>query len=598
MHVLATSRERLGISGEATYRIPPLPLPPAATELAASDALAFPAVKLFVERAREANDAFTLSDRNAVAVAEITRRLDGIALAIELAAARVRFLEVDRIASLLDRRFRLLANGERGTFGHHQTLRATIDWSYDQLGPLERELFTRLAVFAGGCTLDAVLGICAGEGLDSGEIFSALSALVDKSLVVFEAHERYRMLETMREYAGERLEASGRRNAIAARHASYFRAFIERISLAEGSGPYRDWLAPLESELDNLRAALSWTLGEEEDVVGGAAIAAAFVETSSLGRWTEWGEWNRRALDALEPAVAPEIRGRLLTRRAEFASHYGAFGGTTAAVAAAREAAALLQTCAEPKWRLEALNAYATALLRAGERDASLATAREGLELARASGDFVYQASFLRRIGSFLAESDPIEAGLAFEESVTLCRLLENDFGLALSQHWMSHMYFLNDQLAEAVEAVRAASSVRREMRDWRGLVAALVDLAAYRLAMRDAGDVAEPLREALEIVRRTDHSLGLAVVAQHAAALALVRGGATVAARLAGFADARLAALGSERDRVAAVARISLARELARALGPERARLLLAEGEWLNVTTADAEIATVLAAG
>jgi len=598
VHVLATSRERLGISGEATYRIPPLEGPPAAAELVAVDALAFPAIRLFVERAREANDAFEFTDRNAVAVAEITRRLDGIALAIELAAARVRFLEVDRIASLLDRRFRLLGNGERGALGHHQTLRATIDWSYDQLGPTERELFTRLAVFAGGCTLDAVLGVCADDGLDTGEIFTALSALVDKSLVVFEAHERYRMLETMREYAGERLDASGLRDAIARRHATFFRDFVERVSVAEGSGPYRLWLAPLEAELDNLRAALSWTLGNGEDVVCGAAIAAAFVETSSLGRWTEWGEWNRRALEALDPAAAPEIRGRLLTRRAEFASHYGAFGGTAAAVEAAREAVAMLRTSAETKWRLEALNAYATALLRAGEREASLATAREGLELARESHDFVYQASFLRRIGSFLAESDPIEAGLAFEESVTLCRLLENDFGLALSHHWMSHMYFANSQLPEAVEAVRTASRVRREMRDWRGLVYALADLAAYRLALGRVDDVAEPLREALEVVRRTEHSLGLAMLAQDAAALALARGSGAVAARLAGFADARFAALGSERERVASLQRIALARGLTDALGVERARLLLAEGEWVNVTTADTEIATVLAAG
>ncbi len=598
VHVLATSRERLGISGEATYRIPPLAAPPENAELTAADALGFPAIALFVARAREANDAFVLTDGNAVAVAEITRRLDGIALAIELAAARVRFLEVDRIASLLDRRFRLLGNGERGALGHHQTLRATIDWSYDQLGPTERELFTRLAVFAGGCTLDAVLGVCADDGLDTGEILSSLSALVDKSLVVFEGHERYRMLETMREYAGERLAASGQHDAIARRHATFFRAFVERVSLAEGSGPYRLWLAPLEVELDNLRAALNWTLGTGDDVVCGAAIAAAFVETSSLGRWTEWGEWNRRALEALGSTTAPEIRGRLLTRRSEFASHYGAFGGTTAAVAAAREAVALLLTSVETKWRLEALNASATALLGAGERDASLATAREGLDLARESHDFVYQASFLRRIGSFLADTDPIDAALAFEESVTLCRLLENDFGLALSQHWMSHMYFTNGQLSEAVEAVRTASRVRREMRDWRGLVAALVDLSAYRLALGSVDDVAEPLREALAIVRRTEHSLGLAMIAQDGAALALARGSGPVAARLAGFADARFAALGIERDRVAALQRVVLVRGLAEALTPERARLLVAEGEWINVTTADAEIASVLAAG
>jgi diguanylate cyclase (GGDEF)-like protein len=334
--VLATSRERLGISGEATYRVPPLMTPPASAHPAAADALAYPAIRLFVERARGANDVFELTDRNTPAVAEICRRLDGIALAIELAAARVRVLDVDRIASALDRRFRLLGTGDRGAFAHHQTLRATLDWSYDLLGPDERDLFARLAVFAGGFTLDAVIGVCSDDELDATQTFTVLSALVDKSLVAFEEHERYRILETMREYAGERLSESGRRETFARRHAAFFREFVERVSLSEGSGPYRAWLAPLENELDNLRAALNWTLREGNDVACGAAIAAAFVETSSLGRWTEWGDWNRAALAALDSNAEPAVRGRLLTRRAELASHYGAFGGTAAALEASR----------------------------------------------------------------------------------------------------------------------------------------------------------------------------------------------------------------------------------------------------------------------
>lgn len=595
--VLATSRERLGISGEATYRVPPLMAPPPNAQLAAVDALEFPAIRLFVERAREANDAFELTDRNTPAVAEICRRLDGIALAIELAAARVRVLDAERIATLLDQRFRLLGTGDRGALAHHQTLRATLDWSYELLGPAERELFARLAVFAGGFTLDAVVGICTDDALDASAAFTALSALVDKSLVAFEAHERYRILETMREYASERLTESGRRSAFAQRHAEFFRDFVERVSVAEGSGPYRTWLAPLEAELDNLRAALSWTLRDGHDVPCGAAIAAAFVETSSLGRWTEWGDWNRHALAELDPKTHPALRGRLLTRRAEFASHYGAFGGTATALEAAREAVTLLREGADTKWRLEALNAYATATRRAGRREDSLATAREGLDLARETHDFVYQASFLRRIASFLVDSDPTEAAPAFEESIALCRLLENDFGLALSHHWMSHMYYAFGQLPEAVDAARTAVMVRREMGDWRGLVQALTDFSAYKLALGRVDEVAEPLREALEIVRRTENALGLAFVAQNTAGLAAACGDGEAAAGLAGFSDARYRKLGIERERVPAAQREVLTERLQEVLGAERAARAVAEGEWHDATTADALIAAVLTA-
>jgi tetratricopeptide (TPR) repeat protein len=197
-----------------------------------------------------------------------------------------------------------------------------------------------------------------------------------------------------------------------------------------------------------------------------------------------------------------------------------------------------------------------------------------------------------------LAAPDPHDAALAFEESISLCRLLENDFGLALSQHWMSQMYFALGRLPEAVEAARTASRVRRDMGDWRGLVHALVDLAAYRLTLGTVAEVAKPLREALDVVRRTEHALGLAMIAQGTAALALARGEATVAARLTGFSDARLRTLGIERERVGTAQREALAADLAEGLGADRARLLVSEGEWLKATAADAEIAAVLAVG
>jgi diguanylate cyclase (GGDEF)-like protein len=594
IRVLTTSRERLGVADEATYRVPPLAIPAAHAVASAVDAGAYSAVALFVERARAADDTFELTDGNAAAVADICRRLDGIALAIELAAARVRVIDVARIADLLDSRFRLLNGGNRSGLAHHQTLRATIDWSYDLLGHAERTLFARLAAFVGGFTLEAILAVCVDADLEAESAFGALSALVDKSLVVFES-PRYRLLESTREYASERLAAAGERDALARRHAAFYRGLIDRMSLDEGHGSYRRWVAPLIDELENVRSALEWTLGAGNDVNTGAAIGAALVETSSLGRWSEWAAWNTRALAALSTVEAPLLRGRLLTRRAELATRYGAFSDAEA-LEASREAQQLLRAAPETKWRLEALNAYAETLIRANELVEALSVARAGLDVARERHDAVYQASFLRRLGSLLAPTDPLESAQMYEESIALCRALENDFGLALSYDGLSYLHFACGRLDEAIASARMACSVRRDMGDRRGLLYALADLAQVLLVGGQTDGVSEALREALDIVRTTENTLGLALVMQGTAAYALGSGAPDVAARLIGFADAAFGALGIARIPLGARLRGALAAGLEAALPPDRIAALLDRGARLEPAVALSDAAAVLA--
>jgi diguanylate cyclase (GGDEF)-like protein len=595
IRVLATSREPLGVAGEATYRVPPHAIPLPNTTLRAVDAAGYSAVALFVERAGAADDTFVLTDVNAPLIAEICRRLDGIALAIELAAARVRVLDVAQIAALLDSRFRMLGTNDRSALPHQQTLRATIDWSYDLLGTAERTLFARLAVFIGGFTLPAILDVCADDQLEADAVFGALSALVDKSLVVFEA-PRYRLLESTREYAAERLEAGGDRATLCARHATFYRAQIDNASLAEGQGSYRAWIAPLIDELDNIRAALEWTLGLGHEPLTGVEICAALVETSSLGRWSEWANWNTLACDAPAAAARPFLRGRVLTRRAELASRYGAFGGTEAELEAARAAYTLLRAAPETKWRLEALNAFAAALLHAEQHDEASVIAREGLALARAAHDFVYQASFLRRLASLLTAVDPREAEALYDESISLCRVLENDFGLALSYHEKSHLYYRLERFEEAVAAARTAADVRREISDRRGLVTALADVAQFSVALGRKDGVAAALSEALVTVRRTENTLGLALVIGGAGAFALAANAPETAARLTGFADAAFASFGIRRETVSKSLRDTLFANLRAVLAPERLGELLAAGGRLDSVTA-AELAARLAA-
>ena len=206
MTILASSREPLNIRGERTYPLAPLTAPRPAPTLSADAIAAFAAVQLFADRAAAAQPSFRITDANAGAVAEICHRLDGIPLALELAAARLRSMSVERIAERLSDRFRLLTSGDRTALPRQQTLRALIDWSYDLLDERERMLFRRLAVFAGGFTLDAAEKVGADGDVDEADVLDLLARLVEKSLVTLDAAgERYRMLETVRQYAEERL---------------------------------------------------------------------------------------------------------------------------------------------------------------------------------------------------------------------------------------------------------------------------------------------------------------------------------------------------------------------------------------------------------
>ena len=230
LRVLATSREALGVTGETLFAVSPLSLPDPHL-LPAADALAdYEAARLFVERARAIRPGFKITDRIAVAIAQICYRLDGMPLAIELAAARAKVLSVEQISGRLEKALGLLSSGGRTEMAHHRTLRATMDWSHELLPEEERVLLRRLSVFAGGFTLNGAEAVCAGEVLALEEVLEFLSQLVDKSLVMVEEREgevRYRLLETVRQYGMEKLEGSGEAEMVLERHARYFLALAE-----------------------------------------------------------------------------------------------------------------------------------------------------------------------------------------------------------------------------------------------------------------------------------------------------------------------------------------------------------------------------------
>jgi predicted ATPase len=302
VRMLATSREPLGVAGEVSWPVPPLSLPDARHGQTPVGLLRCEAVRLFVERAGTVAPGFALTWENGPAVADLCARLDGLPLAIELAASRVRMLSVGQILERLDDRFRLL-RGNRTAVSRHRTFGATIDWSHDLLSERERILFRRLSVFAGGWTLDAAEQVCAGDGIEEVEVLDLLSCLVDKSLIVVargNGESRYRMLETVRQYASEKLRESGEAGAVGRRHADFFVALAEEAKPAMVGPEQAAWMERLEEDHDNLRSALG-RLGDEGEAERGLRLAAALMCFWWFrGHLAEGGRGSRRCSSFLQ----------------------------------------------------------------------------------------------------------------------------------------------------------------------------------------------------------------------------------------------------------------------------------------------------------
>jgi predicted ATPase/DNA-binding winged helix-turn-helix (wHTH) protein len=302
VHILVTSREALRAEGEQVHHLPPLECPPYTDSLTATQALGYPAVQLFVKQVAHSGHAFELTDADAPIVAEICRRLDGIALALGLAASRVGAHGVQGTAALLDKQFGLLWRGRRTALPRHQTLSATLDWSYNLLSPTEQLVLRRLAVFVGGLSLDAALEV-AGESLDPAELTETLATLVDKSLVTSDRTTamRYRLLDTTRAYAWQKLTESGEDLKIVRRHCEHMLHALEQFEATIWAPPNPESIHSFILNLSNLRAALDWSFSDRGDTALGAKLTGAsaclFFQASLL---PECAARTERALEALD----------------------------------------------------------------------------------------------------------------------------------------------------------------------------------------------------------------------------------------------------------------------------------------------------------
>ena len=279
VRILATSREALRAEGEMVYRLPPLETPPDSHELMAAEALAFPAVELFVERATATLNAFSLDDANAPAVSEICRKLDGVALAIELAATRIDAFQVREILALLDDRFRML-KGRRDAPGRHQSLSATLDWSHDLLSESERMILRRLAVFAGTFSLESACALAVDGDLDRTDLVEGLASLVAKSLLSVDARgaaSHYRFLDTTRGYALQKLAEAGERDRLRRRHAEHMLDLAAQAEAEWHTRPAPEWIGDHRRQLDDIRLALNWAFTDQHDIPIGVALTAAAI---------------------------------------------------------------------------------------------------------------------------------------------------------------------------------------------------------------------------------------------------------------------------------------------------------------------------------
>jgi non-specific serine/threonine protein kinase len=387
--ILATSREALQLTGETRYCVPPLSFPdPKARSLCGTALDEYEAIRLFRDRAAAVLPSFTLAGGNAAIVAQICRQLDGMPLALELAAARVAVMPLSLLAERLNDRFSLLQSGRHTSVPRHRTLRSVIDWSYDLLSRPEQFLLCRLSIFVGGWTPEAAECVCAGGGIEAAEVLGLLASLVEKSLVQYEG-ERYRLLETVRQYGRDRLAAvadCGRdeRDELKRAHRQFFLRLAEDAESKFWAAECQTWLARLEVEHDNMRSALDGAVacGDEEAALrlGGALWRFWWLR----GYWSEGRERLAQLLSLPEAAPRTAARARVLQGAGVFATHPGDYASARALL---EESVAIAREVGEPRLLSATLNSLGNVGLLQGDLPAARPLYEERLQIGRALND-------------------------------------------------------------------------------------------------------------------------------------------------------------------------------------------------------------------
>ncbi len=551
LRILATSREPLGLVGETRWRVPSLSLPTRDERASPAAVACCEAVQLFLERGRAVQPQFALTPANASAVAGVCTRLDGIPLALELAAARLSALGVADLYARLDQRFRLLTGGSSTALPRQQTLRATVAWSYDLLTPREQLFFARLSVFAGVWSLEGAEAVVAGGTIATEEVLDLLAGLVNKSLVVVEELDddstRYRLLETLRQYGWERLTVAGETALCQRRHAAYYLALAERFRRVITGAEQLQWLARLERDLDNLRAALAWCLDESAQAQGqDEAPPVEIALRLAVDLHAFWRDHDRRreGLAWLERALAHGAAAPVALRARALGSA-GILAGSAHDLARAQalkaESIALCREIGDT-WQLSwQLSGFAWAAAAGGQDEQAAAAVEEALALARAIGEPRLIAQALRHdllrivYGAAIERAEErARAWAAGEECIQLSQAIGETVQVAIAQLHLGQVA-LYDGDYERARALFVASLPMIRALGWRSTVAeGLAGLADMACAQGDYTQAAALYTEVLAIFRELgdQHLPACATVLARLTDVALAHGDWTVAQR------------------------------------------------------------------
>ncbi len=549
VRIVASSREALRSPGEQCYPVLPLPLPARGDGVEALSRST--AVRLFVERAQSHKPAFTLNEREAPAVAELVVRLEGIPLALELAAARVRSLTVADINARLKDRYKILTGGSRVLQERQQTLRALVDWSYELLTEPEQTLLSRLGVFVGGFDMAAAEQVCSADPLTSDDVLDLVGSLVEKSLVMLEERDdgaRYRMLETIRDYAREKLDQGGEAEATAIRHCEHYFAMAKEANHGLRGPQQADWIWKVEVELDNVRSAIALSLAGGIDPFIAVKFAVAL-----QGFWILRG-YSTEGRKLVQASLAlPQIQASTVAQAwalyvgaalAESQSDYG-------------EARNMLETCLELRRELgnpvdiaATLSTLSLARLQAGDADEAAAGESEALQIFRQLGDRVGEAIGLLHLGQIsLHLGDDGRARGHLEKCLTIARDIKHQELEGECELVLGSSAFETGDRAQASVRLKRSLTVCREAGDKRGEANALWWLGKVDLQEGDLASARQRLEESLLAFRAFEMREELLGCLEDQAILASAEGRHDVAASLAAMVDASRSRLGFARS-------------------------------------------------
>jgi predicted ATPase/class 3 adenylate cyclase len=544
LSVLASSRQALDVDGEQVYRLPSLAVPEEdrAESLQAADAMECAAIMLFVDRAAAVEKRFALTDGNAPAIAEICRRLDGIPLAIELAASRMSILSLSQLSKMLDERFRLLAQKKGDRLPRQQTLRALIDWSFDLLSEDERAVFRRLSVFAGGWRLEAAVAACSDESIDSWQVFELLSSLVAKSLVVAEPRDdehRYHMLNSIREYSRDRLVEANEAGAVQARHGRYYADVLPGLTHLVESLEDVQWQYALAPELANLRATLNWAIVARSDAVAGLNLLAHFEWPELVTTPQEAVGWFEAAAALIDAPVNDLIRARILRHLVRLEWLVGR--PISEREKTALGAVAVARKSEDPNEIARALANLGGCYRDAGRFDEAESTFAQAYQVPESLSAITLNHVLRNWAVTNLQHGDLDAARRRFTEVAQQERPGSEAHASALL-----NLGELEFAIGNVQAARDAAGEARETLARLRAAPLALVicNLAAYALAVDDLADARELLREALHLLKKSGARWMIPAL-EHHALLGTLQGDHERAAALLGFTEVHYAQSG-----------------------------------------------------